>query len=133
MRREDSYDLFQISNLTTGERRAGGAREPQAECLRSRMSTAVKQFHEEEQIGKTYDWQVARRLLRYLKPYVRLLIPALILTLLLNLLGILQPLFTEWTIDGYILPRTTVTLVSLKFREYFFGSFYLTIAKFALF
>jgi ATP-binding cassette, subfamily B, multidrug efflux pump len=96
------------------------------------LSTAVKQFHEEEQIGKTYDWQVARRLLRYLKPYTRLLIPALILTLILNLLGILQPLFTEWTIDGYILPRTTVALVSLKFREYFFGSFYLTIAQFAL-
>ena len=41
------------------------------------MSTAVKQFHEEEAIGKTYDFQVARRLLRYLKPYVRLLVPAL--------------------------------------------------------
>src|ERR1041384_6010407 len=97
------------------------------------MSAAVKQFHEEEQIGKTYDWQVARRLLRYLKPYVRLLIPALILTLLLNLLGILQPLFTVWTIDGYILPRTTVTLVSLKFREFFLGSFFLTIAQFPRF
>src|ERR1043165_7467453 len=102
-------------------------------CLRSeKMSTAVKQFHEEEQIGKTYDLKVARRLLGYLKPYVKLLIPALVLTLVLNLLGILQPLFTEWTIDGYILPRSTVTLVSLKFREYFFGSFYLTIAQFAL-
>ena len=42
------------------------------------MSTAVKQFHEEEAIGKTYDWQVARRLLRYLRPYARLLVPALI-------------------------------------------------------
>ena len=54
------------------------------------MSTAVKQFHEEEAIGKTYDLQVARRLLRYLKPYVRWLIPALALTLALNLLGALQ-------------------------------------------
>jgi ATP-binding cassette subfamily B protein len=71
------------------------------------MSTAVKQFHEEEQIGKTYDWQIARRLLRYLKPYVRMLIPALILTLLLNLLGILQPKFTQYAIDWYIVPRTT--------------------------
>ena len=49
------------------------------------MSTTVKQFHEEETIGKTYDFQVARRLLRYLKPYIKLLIPALILTLALNL------------------------------------------------
>lgn len=69
------------------------------------MSTAVKQFHEEEAIGKTYDLQVARRLLRYLKPYVRLLIPALVLTLALNLLGILQPKFTQYAIDWHILPR----------------------------
>jgi ATP-binding cassette subfamily B protein len=69
------------------------------------MSTAVKQFHEEEAIGKTYDFQVARRLLRYLRPYLRLLIPALLLTFVLNLLGILQPKFTEYAIDWHILPR----------------------------
>ncbi|PYS60343.1 MAG: antibiotic ABC transporter ATP-binding protein [Acidobacteria bacterium] len=81
------------------------------------MSTAVKQFHEEEAIGKTYDFQIARRLLRYLRPYVRLLIPALILTLLLNLLGILQPLFTKYAIDWYIVPRVTEGLT-------LFGLFY---------
>ena len=69
------------------------------------MSTTVKQFHEEEAIGKTYDFQVARRLLRYLKPYVRHLIPALLLTLVLNLLGVLQPKFTQYAIDWFILPR----------------------------
>src|SRR3954464_13297659 len=68
------------------------------------MATAVKQFHEEEAIGKTYDWKVARRLFRYLKPYVRVLVPALGLTLVLNLLGILQPMFTKWAIDWYIIP-----------------------------
>ena len=71
------------------------------------MSTAVKQFHEEEAIGKTYDLQVARRLLRYLRPYVRFLVPALALTLALNLLGVLQPKFTQYAIDQNILPRTT--------------------------
>ena len=96
------------------------------------MSTAVKQFHEEEAIGKTYDFQVARRLLRYLKPYLRLLIPALLLTLILNLLGILQPKFTQYAIDWYILPRTTVTLVTLRLRSYFFGSVLLSVASFAL-
>ena len=69
------------------------------------MSATVKQFHEEEAIGKTYDFQVARRLVRYLKPYIRLLIPALALTLGLNLLGVLQPKFTQYAIDWYILPR----------------------------
>ena len=71
------------------------------------MSTAVKKFHEEEAIGKTYDWPVARRLMRYLKPYVRLLVPALVLTLLLNLLGVLQPKFTQYAVDWYILPKKT--------------------------
>ena len=69
------------------------------------MATAVSQFHEEEAIGKTYDLQVAKRLLRYLQPYVRLLFPALLLTLALNLLGILQPKFTQYAIDWHILPR----------------------------
>ncbi len=77
------------------------------------MSTAVKQFHEEEAIGKTYDFQIARRLLRYLKPYLRLLIPALVLTFALNLLGILQPKFTQYAIDWYILPKISDGLMLL--------------------
>ena len=89
------------------------------------MSTAVKQFHEEEAIGKTYDLQVARRLLGYLKPYIRLLIPALLLTLLLNLLGILQPKFTQYAIDWYILPRVTrgITLFALVYLGAQFARF----------
>jgi ATP-binding cassette, subfamily B, multidrug efflux pump len=71
------------------------------------MATAVKQFHEEEAIGKTYDFRVARRLLGYLKPYIGALIPALLLTLVLNLLGILQPKFTQYAIDWYVIPRDT--------------------------
>ena len=77
------------------------------------MSTAAKQFHEEEAIGKTYDFQVARRLLRYLKPYLRLLVPALALTFALNLLGILQPKFTQYAIDWYILPKSADGLMLL--------------------
>ena len=77
------------------------------------MSTAAKQFHEEEAIGKTYDFQVARRLLRYLKPYLRMLVPALVLTFALNLLGILQPKFTQYAIDWHILPRSADGLMLL--------------------
>jgi ATP-binding cassette subfamily B protein len=84
------------------------------------MSTAAKQFHEEEAIGKTYDFQVARRLLRYLKPYLRFLAPALVLTLALNLLGVLQPKFTQYAIDWYILPRKLDGLLLLV--GLFFGA-----------
>src|SRR5216683_346965 len=89
------------------------------------MSATVKQFHEEEAIGKTYDLQVARRLLRYLKPYVRMLIPALILTLLLNLLGTLPPKFAQYAIDWYILPHQTrgITLFALVYLGVQLGRF----------
>ncbi|HEV7859295.1 MAG TPA: ABC transporter ATP-binding protein [Pyrinomonadaceae bacterium] len=68
------------------------------------MSTAVKEFHEEEAMGKGYDLRIARRLLTYLKPYLRPLIYALTLTLIANFLAIMQPKFTQWAIDWYILP-----------------------------
>ncbi|HEY0004768.1 MAG TPA: ABC transporter ATP-binding protein, partial [Pyrinomonadaceae bacterium] len=51
-----------------------------------------------------YDFRVARRLLGYLKPYLRPLFTALGLTLIVNLLAIMQPKFTEWAIDWYIIP-----------------------------
>src|ERR671912_658894 len=94
------------------------------------MSAAVKQFHEEEAIGKTYDFRVARRLLRYLLPYLRLLVPAIFLTFILNLLGILQPKFTEYAIDWYILPRKTsglellvILFVAVQFLRFVFAYF----------
>ena len=68
------------------------------------MATAVQQFHEEEAIDKTYDRAHSRRLLRYLRPYRRLIIPALLLTLLANGLGVIQPKFFQWAIDWYIVP-----------------------------
>ena len=69
------------------------------------MATAVQQFHEEEAISKAYDPASARRLLRYLKPYLRLIVPALLFTLLVNALGVIEPKFFQYAIDWYIVPR----------------------------
>jgi ATP-binding cassette subfamily B protein len=69
------------------------------------MSEEAKKYHDEEAIEKTYDWRVTRRLLRYLKPYWRIAAVALVLTLLLNILGSLQPWFTKHAVDDYITPR----------------------------
>jgi ABC-type bacteriocin/lantibiotic exporter with double-glycine peptidase domain len=44
---------------------------------------------------------------------VRLLLPALGFTLALNLLGVLQPKFTQWAIDWHILPGVTEGLTLL--------------------
>lgn len=69
------------------------------------MSTSHRKFQEEEAIGKTSDVQAARRLMTYLKPCLRSLIPALALTLGINILRIIQPKLTHYAIDWYIIPR----------------------------
>jgi ATP-binding cassette subfamily B multidrug efflux pump len=69
------------------------------------MSEEAKKFHEEEAIEKTYDWRVAKRLMSYLKPYWRLATFALVLTILVNILGSLQPRFTQYAVDGFITPQ----------------------------
>jgi ATP-binding cassette subfamily B protein len=81
------------------------------------MSTAVSKFHEEEAIGKTYDLRLARRLLKYLRPYVGSLVPALLLTLAANGLGVLQPKFIQYAIDEGIMKKSmdVLTLVALAF------------------
>ncbi|HEY0426455.1 MAG TPA: ABC transporter ATP-binding protein [Pyrinomonadaceae bacterium] len=66
------------------------------------MSEEAKKFHEEEAIEKTYDWHVARRLMSYLKPYWYIATFALVLTIVVNILGSLQPRFTQYAVDGFI-------------------------------
>ena len=68
------------------------------------MATAVQEFHEEEAISKSYDRASARRLLKYLRPYLRLIVPALFFTLLVNALGVIEPKFFQYAIDWYIIP-----------------------------
>lgn len=87
------------------------------------MSEAVRKYHEEDAIGKTYDFRVARRLLRYLGPYWRLAAVALTLTFITNILIATQPFFTKMAVDDYITPKRVdgVWLFALAF----FGVFLL--------
>ena len=68
------------------------------------MSANVKEFHEEEALKK-FDRGSAWRLLRYLRPYRRLIVPALVLTLLVNALGVVEPKFFQYALDWYIIPK----------------------------
>jgi ATP-binding cassette subfamily B multidrug efflux pump len=70
------------------------------------MSDDVKKYHEEEEIGKTYDLRIARRLLRYLGPYWKLATAALVLTLVTNILISTQPYFTKMAVDDFITPKS---------------------------
>lgn len=85
------------------------------------MSDEAKKYHEEEAIGKTYDLRVVRRLLRYLKPYWRIVAAALALTLLTNILVSTQPYFTKVAVDDFITPKNTDGL--WLFALAFFGVF----------
>lgn len=85
------------------------------------MSDQANKFHEEEAIGKTYDFRIAKRLLSYLKPYWHLAACALVLTLLTNVLISLQPYFTKVAVDDFITPKKTDGLWLFAFA--FFGLF----------
>lgn len=61
-------------------------------------------FREEEALGKLYDARIARRLLGYLRPHRRLIVPALLLTVAANLVRQVGPLLMKWAIDDYIKP-----------------------------
>src|SRR3954466_11740847 len=89
------------------------------------MSDAVRKYHEEEEIGKTYDFRIARRLLRYVKPYWRLAVAALTLTLVTNILISTQPYFTKMAVDDFITPKRTdgIWLFALAFFGVFLFRF----------
>lgn len=89
------------------------------------MSEEVQKYHEEDAIGKTYDLRVARRLLRYLKPYWHLVAIALTLTLVTNILISTQPYFTKVAVDDFITPKNTdgIWLFALAFFGVFLFRF----------
>lgn len=95
------------------------------------MSEAVRKYHEEEEIGKTYDLRIARRLLRYLRPYWVLAAGALTLTLLTNILISTQPYFTKMAVDDFIAPGRVdgIWLFALAFFGVFLFRFIFSYAQ----
>lgn len=95
------------------------------------MSEEVRKYHEEEEIGKTYDLRIARRLLRYLRPYWLLAAAALTLTLLTNLLISTQPYFTKVAVDDFITPKSVdgIWLFALAFFGVFLFRFIFSYAQ----
>src|SRR4051794_38225740 len=95
------------------------------------MSDAAKKYHEEESIGKTYDLRIARRLLRYLRPYWVLASIALALTFVTNVLISTQPYFTKMAVDDFIAVKRTdgIWLFSLTFFLVFLLRFVFSYAQ----
>jgi ABC-type bacteriocin/lantibiotic exporter with double-glycine peptidase domain len=94
------------------------------------VSTEAQKYHEEDAIGKTYDFRVARRLSRYLKPYWHIVAAALTLTLLTNILVSTQPYFTKVAVDDFITPKQTDGIWLFALAFFYSDSFSPTFRKF---
>lgn len=69
-----------------------------------------KEHHEEEILGKAYDSNLMKRLIRYLKPYKKYVIIAIFLTIGVSLSSTIRPYLTKIAIDDYIIHKDTIGL-----------------------
>ncbi len=60
----------------------------------------AEDFHVEELIDRPFSRQLARRLMRYLRPYRRLVLSSVVLILLSTMLSLMGPLLVKEAIDG---------------------------------
>ncbi|HEX6110309.1 MAG TPA: ABC transporter ATP-binding protein, partial [Ktedonobacteraceae bacterium] len=63
-------------------------------------------FQEDEILGKAYDARIMRRLLTYVRPYIRLTIVTLVFLILVSLVDLVGPALIGYGIDHYIAPKT---------------------------
>src|SRR2546430_14301846 len=63
-------------------------------------------FQEDEILGKAYDARIMRRLLTYVRPYLRIPIVVLVFLILLALVDLVGPALIGYGIDHYIAPTT---------------------------
>jgi ATP-binding cassette subfamily B protein len=66
----------------------------------------MSDFREEEKLGKLYDTQITRRLMKYLLPYRWMVVVAVSMSLGVMAMGILGPYLFHVALDGYIVPAT---------------------------
>ena len=64
----------------------------------------MSDFREEEALGKSYDWKLARRLMGYLRPYAGLVAVAALLTIPIAPLAAAGPWLFHLAVDNYIVP-----------------------------
>ena len=87
--------------------------------------------HEEEALGKPYDAALMRRLLRYLRPYLPLVVVAVLMLLLVAALQLAAPYLTQVAIDRAIPAKDLglVRLLALAFLAANAAEFFLDYAQ----
>jgi ATP-binding cassette subfamily B protein len=71
----------------------------------------VGSAHDEEAVGAVYDHGLAKRLVRYLRPYLREIVLSVALLLAISLLEVAGPYLTKVAIDNYVKPIHGVGLI----------------------
>jgi len=73
----------------------------------------MNRYHEEPSLGRIYDHRLARRLLRYLRPYRKVVALSILLLVTASALRLAGPLLTEIAIDDHIAKGNTAGLVGI--------------------
>ncbi len=85
------------------------------------MAQAQTFFQEDEILGKAYDARLVRRLWQYIRPYRRMLLGALALSLITVGVDLLAPFITQLAIDRYIAPARPTGLSATDRANSVFG------------
>ena len=73
----------------------------------------MNHYHEEEILGKAYDSRLARRLLKYLRPYRRVVAISILLLIIVSGLRLVGPYLTLVAIDQYIMTGDSAGLAPI--------------------
>jgi ATP-binding cassette subfamily B protein len=71
----------------------------------------VGSAHDEEAVGAVYDHGLAKRLVRYLRPYLKEIVLSVALLLAISLLEVAGPYLTKVAIDNYVKPIHGVGMI----------------------
>ena len=74
----------------------------------------MSDIHEEEALGKAYDWRLMKRLLEYMRPYKWRVIFALALVAVVTPLELAPPILFQKAIDNYLVPGASGILALPK-------------------
>lgn len=74
----------------------------------------ARDYHEDELLGKAYDWPLLKRLSKYLAPYRKIVIISIALAFLMAATEAVGPVIISWIIDGPIRAGDKVKLAHLS-------------------
>ena len=85
------------------------------ETIRSRGEKALRRFHDEDELKRSYDWRMLMRLWPYVRTQQRYLWGSLLMLLLMAAFGLLRPLVMRAALEGFQAPGGAQRLTQYGF------------------